>query len=85
MLSFKNWIQQEDGNQFLNLTGSESFIQTPVTDTLHAQIDQLHKQAGYKTELENKYIFGIDKRYLLATGVVLVLVGGFLVIKNFKK
>lgn len=81
-MSFKNWVQQENELQFLNLTGGGF---APSTDSLQAAITDLRKQAGLKTELEHKYIFGIDRRYILAGGIVLVLVGGFIIFKNFKK
>lgn len=76
-MSFKNWVQRENEIQFLNWTGA--------TDTLQAAVMDLHKQAGLKTELEHKYIFGIDRRYLIAGSIALVLIGGFLIYKNAKK
>lgn len=76
-LSFKNWVQQENERQFLNMTGN--------TDTLQAAVMDLHKEAGLKNELQHQYIFGIDKRYLIAGSIVLVLLGGFLIYKNVKK
>lgn len=76
-MSFKDWVQQENERQFLNWTGS--------TDSLQAAVMDLHKAAGLKTELEQKYIFGIDRRYILAGGIALALIGGFIILKNIKK
>lgn len=81
-MSFKNWVQQENELQFLNLTGG-SFVAS--SDSLQNAITNLHKDAGLKTELEHKYIFGIDRRYIMAGSIVLVLLGGFLIYKNAKK
>lgn len=81
-MSFKDWIQRENELQFLNLTGS-GFVAS--SDSLQTAISDLHKTAGLKTELEHKYIFGIDRRYLIAGSIALVLIGGFLIYKNVKK
>lgn len=81
-MSFKNWVNEENKLQFLNLTGNEFNISN---DSLQNTITDLHKEAGLKTELQHNYIFGIDRRYVIAGSIALIVIGGFLIFKNVKK
>ena len=80
-MSFKNWLnwsECEDRHQFLCFNGSPE-------STLQTTIDELHKDAGLQTELKGQYIFGINKNYLIIGGIALVLISGFLIVRNIKE
>lgn len=88
-LSFKEWINisydsisSKDAGQYgKNVIGDAK----PTTDTLTNTIQNLHKTAGLKTGLENKYIFGIPRGALIFSGIVLVVgISAFVVLKKKK-
>jgi hypothetical protein len=86
-LTFKEWIDREKKKGFVNFEGS-SFAPTnkPLTDSINATLENVHKQFGYQTKLENEYIFGLDRNLLIGAGVLAVVIGGIIIYhKTHKK
>lgn len=75
-LSFGNWIDREKKKKFLNFESNQTTIPTnkPLADSINNVLNNIHRDAGYRDTLENKYILGINKTALIVAGV-LVLMG----------
>lgn len=85
-LVFKEWIDRERKKNFLNLDGTADVpLNKPLTDSINAAIKDLHQDGGLQTDLENKYIFGINRNVLIVAGVVILVGTGFLIYKKMSK
>lgn len=86
-LVFKEWIDRERKKNFLNLDGTVDVpINKPLTDSINAAIQDLNKAGGVQTDLENKYIFGINRKVLILAGVgIIVTVAGVIIYKKMHK
>ncbi len=81
-LSFARWMS---GQRSLNETGPEPTVgTTAVTDSLNKTINAIHKSAGEKTGLENKYILGIRSDVLIVVGLIGAGVGIYFMMKKKK-
>ena len=81
-LGFKDWVTREKKKGFLNETGGSAG--TIAADTLGTTINELHELGGQKTELDNKYIFGINRKTLIITAVVVTVVAAGIIIYKKK-
>jgi hypothetical protein len=85
-LPFAEWMQREKTKGFLNYDGSVSIpVNKPLTDSINQALENIHKQAGLKTGLENKYIFGIPRTAWIIGGVLAVGAIGYVIYNHTKK
>lgn len=85
-LSFAEWIDREKKKSFLNFDGTVSVpVNKPLTDSINKTLEEIRRQGGLKTGLENKYIFGVHKNVWIGIGVVAVVATAIIVIRKSKK
>ena len=78
--TFKGWVEREKRKGFLNYEGQPNIpVNKPLNDSIQAAIKDLHNQAGYTDDLQNKYIFGVHRNVWwiiagVAAGTAIVLV-----------
>lgn len=85
-LTFKQWVDREKKKNFMSFDGQSNVpVNKPMTDSINQVLDELHKEAGLKTGLENKYIFGVNRNIWIVAGVVTVVVIGVVVYNKTKK
>lgn len=85
-LVFKDWLDREKKKNFLNFEGQSTVpVNKPLTDSINQALDELHKESGLKTGLENKYIFGLNKNIWIAAGIATVIIVGVVVYNKTKK
>lgn len=82
-LSFAEWITKEKEN-FLNWNSSTAITNKPLSDSINNVLDKIHRDAGYKEKVENKYILGINKNILIAAGVLIVAGTVYFIYKKSK-
>lgn len=83
-LTFREWITREKGVA-KNFTGATAPLNKPLTDSLDKTLAQIRGTNNLQTNLQNKYVLGIDKNLLIIAGVTLVVVGGIIVYKKMSK
>ena len=85
-LSFKDFISREKAKGFLNQTGSADIPSNkPLTDSINQVLDQMHKTSGLQTNLNNKYILGINKNVLIIVGIAALATTAILIYKHKMK
>lgn len=69
-LDFKTWLQVEKAKNFSNITGTGS---VPVNASLNSGIQDIIQadlvEGGLQTQAGSTYIFGINKQWLIWTGI----------------
>lgn len=90
-LSFKEWIDREnkkkdsEGN-FIPFTPEPSSpFQDVIDTTLNRSKTQIESTAGFKTQPDNSKIFGLDKRILVFSTVMILGSVGIYVYQKMKK
>ncbi len=85
-LSFAEFIDREKKKNFLNFEGEKNVLTNkPLSDSINQTLANIHKQSGYKDEIEGTYIFGIHKNVLIAAGLVTAITVAYLIYKNNTK
>lgn len=85
-LGFKEWITREKKKRFVNFDGNAVIPENKsLTDSLQKTLDSIHRKAGLKTDLENKYILGIHRGVWIGLGVALVVTTGVIIYKKTRK
>ena len=79
-LSYKEWRIREDEK----MASFDGVLPSPTTDNIQNAMKELQTQGGYKTELSNKTVFGINKYLLIIGGVVIVGAIGYQIYKKNK-
>jgi len=85
-LSFKNFLEREKAKMASIDGGSyEIILNKPLNDSVQASLATVRKEAGYKTEISNKTVFGINKTVLIISGLVILAGIGYKIYKTQKK
>lgn len=85
-LCFSEWLDREKKKMFLNFDGTSSVLENkPLTDSINKTLDQIRRQGGLKTGLENKYIFGVNRNVWIGIGVAAVVATAIIIIRKNKK
>jgi hypothetical protein len=79
-LSYKEWRIREDEK----MASFDGVLPSPTTDNIQNATKELQTKGGYKTELSNKTVFGINKYLLILGGVVIVGAIGYQIYKKNK-
>lgn len=85
-LSFKKWVNREKAKGFLSFDNSQSIpVNKPLNDSIQKTLNQLNVTAGYKTDLENKYIFGVHRNVWWGIGIGTAVIITAVIIYKQKK
>ncbi len=85
-MSFKDWLTWSKQRGFRNANGTaEVPINQPLSDSINQVINEMHQPIGYQSDLSNRYIFGIDKNYWIAAGILTVGIIGYSIYRYKKK
>lgn len=85
-LVFKDWMQREKEKKFLDFNNTQTVpVNKPLNDSIQNVLNKMQADAGYKTDLENKYIFGVNKKVWIGVGIGLVVIVGIVIIYNHHK
>ena len=76
-LSFKEWIDRENKKKAENQQGNflpfnSGLPSSVITDTLNRSKEDVNKIAGYKPDATNQTVFGLDKKILVFSGILIV-------------
>jgi len=76
-LSFKEWIDRENKKKGENQQGNflpfnAGIPSDVIRDTLDESKRQIMETSGYKPEATNRTVFGLDKRVLILSGLLIV-------------
>jgi hypothetical protein len=76
-LSFKEWIDRENKKKLENQKGnflpfSSGLPSDVIKDTLDASKANINQTAGYKPDASNQTVFGLDKKILVFSGILIV-------------
>ena len=83
-LSFKEGISREK-EKYANADGERMLIPNiPLQDTVQRAIDEVKKDAGFKTESSNKTVLGINKTVLIVAGVLIAGAIAYKIYQNQK-
>ncbi len=86
-LSFKEWIERENKKKTENQEGnflpfSSGVPSNVIKDTLTQAREDVERVGGYRTEASNQTVFGLDKRIVIFSGILIV---GALAVVAYKK
>ena len=86
-MDFKSWLNVQKAKNFSNITGNGAApLNASLNGGIQDVITQLHQEGGLQTEAGTTYLFGINKKALLWTGIGLgVLVTGIIIYKVTRK
>ncbi len=85
-MTFKDWLNWSKQRGFKNANGAaEVPVNKPLADSINKVINDMHRSAGYQSDLSNRYIFGIHKNYWIVAGVVTVGIIGYSIYKKKSK
>lgn len=83
-LSFKDWIKREK-EKYANADGERDLIPNiPLQDTVQRAINEVKKDAGFKTESSNKTVLGINKTVIIVAGILIAGVVAYKIYQNRK-
>jgi len=76
-LSFKEWIDRENKKKLENQKGNflpfnSGLPSDVIKDTLNTSKDKINEIAGYKPQSSNQTVFGLDKKILVFSGILIV-------------
>ena len=80
-LSYKEWRIREDEK----MASFDGALPPPSTDNIQNALKDLQKKGGYKTEISNKTVFGINKYVLIFGGIIIFGAIGYTIYKKSKK
>lgn len=84
-LSFKDWLNREK-TKFASMNADGSSTQVisnqPLNQAIQDSLNSSLSKAGYKTQVSNKTVFGINKTVLLVSGLLIVGAIGYSIYKN---
>lgn len=70
-LSFAEFMSREKTKKFVNFDGESTVPENkPLSDSINQVLSKIHQQSGLKTDIENKYIFGIHRGVWIGAGIV---------------
>jgi len=80
-LSYKEWRIRED-EKMASFDGVK--IPPPSTENLQNATKEMQNKGGYKNEISNQTIFGINKYVLIFGGIIIVGAIGYKIYKKTK-
>src|SRR5215212_9976906 len=86
-LQFLPWLEREKAKAYFNYDNVAVPINSSLNDSVQRSIYDMRKIGGLKTDAGKEYVLGINREYLIYTGisvgVVVLLIGGYIVYKKF--
>lgn len=84
-LSFKDWLNREK-KKFMNFNGGSNvmMVNQPLNEEIKDTLSSIRKSVGYKTEVESKTIFGVNKTIIIVVGISIVAFATYKYIKSRK-
>jgi hypothetical protein len=82
-LDFKTWLNVQKAKDFSNITGTGAApLNSSLNSSIQDVITELHQAGGLQTKAGTTYLFGINKKALLWTGIGLgVVITGIIIYK----
>lgn len=86
-LSFAGWLQQQKDRNWMGFDGTQAIpIDQAIDQEVQSGINNLNATGGLQTTLNSQYYLGINKQYLIWTGVAVgVAVVGIIIYKKTRK
>lgn len=86
-LSFTQWLHREKEKMYYSTGENENLllVNPVMNDSVQNAIKNTLKQGGLKTEESGKTIFGINKKVLIGSGIVIAAAIVFVIVKQAKK
>ena len=92
-LSFKEWIERENSKEHLPQAEISSFIPfnggdsaaSAINDTIKAAQQDIKQSSGYVDAASKDTVFGLDKRILIFSGILVASSLGFYFYTKMKK
>jgi hypothetical protein len=84
-LPFKTWLQREI-DKYSNADGNDKniFDNTQLNANIQSTLSKIQGAEGFKPEISNKTIFGINKNAILVGGLIIVGAIAYKIYKNVK-
>lgn len=84
-LSFKDWINREK-KKFVNFNGNSNvmMVNEPLNKEIKDTLSSIRKSVGYKTEIESKTVFGVNKTIIIVVGISIVAFATYKYLKSRK-
>ena len=83
-LSYKEWRRRED-DKMASFSGNIKPPSVQDSTSYQATKDEMDKIGGYKKDISNKTIFGINKYVIIVGGVLILTAIGIKIYKKNKK
>ena len=84
-LPFKTWLQREI-DKYSNADGNDKniFDNTQLNANIQSTLNDIKGKDGYKPQISNKTIFGINKNAIMIGGLIIVSAIAYKIYKNVK-